>query len=76
MIIKYLTTAPQIPKGFLQMVDTREGKTLRLPPELWQRAREVALANRRSVTREIEIAVDQYLSTQANVPATREEANR
>lgn len=43
------------------MADTREGKTVRLPPELWQRAKEQAEANKRSVTREIEIVLEEYL---------------
>ena len=43
------------------MVDTREAKTVRLPPELWQRVSVAASENRRSDTREIEVAVEEYL---------------
>lgn len=46
------------------MRDPREGKTLRLPPELWRRVSERARENRRSTTREIEHTLfERYTAT-------------
>ena len=41
---------------------TRATKTtsLRLPPELWQRVKQAAELDRRSVTRAVEVALEDY----------------
>ena len=44
------------------MADTREGKTLRLPPELWALVSEAAREQRRSDTRQIEMILAESLA--------------
>lgn len=45
------------------MADTREGRTLRLPPEMWARISEAAREQRRSTTKQIEMIIAERLAT-------------
>lgn len=51
-------------------MDTREVILLRLPSSLKNAMRERALANKRSVTKEIEFALERYAAKRAQTTAT------